>query len=168
MFIDLFLIRVVSFSQIEVNFRNFRFTQPNLIYNKLQERRRLKERYPSLALVKQDEEQCALMLNNYEKLLLSRNICEGRCAMGEECPTGVCRTTPTRRSRRRSSRSQSDAITRSPSSTSLRPRSGPAGLRSYTGIHFSSVMLIAVSYLENPPLLRKMYILLFQHANPPF
>ncbi|KAF2880532.1 hypothetical protein ILUMI_25645 [Ignelater luminosus] len=99
----------------------------------LEERRRLKERYPSLALVKQDEEQCALMLNNYEQLLLSRNICEGRCAMGEECPTGVCRTTPTRRSRRRSSRSQSDAVTRSPSSTSLRPRSGPAGLRSYTG-----------------------------------
>ncbi|KAF5287865.1 hypothetical protein FQA39_LY15641 [Lamprigera yunnana] len=100
----------------------------------LEERRRLKERYPSLALVKQDDEQCAMMLNNYEQLLLSRNICEGRCVMGEECPTGVCRTAPTRRSRRRSSRSQTtDEVSRSPSTSSLRPRSGPAGLRSYTG-----------------------------------
>lgn len=99
-----------------------------------EERRRLKERYPSLALVKQDEEQCALMLNNYEQLLQSRNICEGRCAMGEECPTGVCRTAPTRRSRRRSGRSQTtEGVTRSPTTTSIRPRSGPAGLRSYTG-----------------------------------
>lgn len=109
----------------------------------MQERRRLKERYPSLALVYRDQEQCALMLNNYEELLQSRTICEGKCALGEQCPTGVCRSnTPQKRTRRRSaSRSQSE-MRRSPSTTSasstistssMRPRSGPAGLRSYTG-----------------------------------
>lgn len=105
-----------------------------------QERRRLKERYPSLALINKDKEQCGLMLNNYEELLQSRSICEGRCALGEECPTGVCRSKTQKRSRRssRAGRSQSE-MTRSPSTTStsstssLRPRSGPAGLRSYTG-----------------------------------
>ncbi|KAL3275775.1 hypothetical protein HHI36_020520 [Cryptolaemus montrouzieri] len=110
----------------------------------IEERRRLKERYPSLALAKSDREQCMLMLDNYEELLQSRSICEGRCALGEECPTGLCRsTTQRRRSRRNSTRSKSE-MTRSPStvsnrstssttSTSSRPRSGPAGLRSYTG-----------------------------------
>ncbi|CAG9761484.1 unnamed protein product [Ceutorhynchus assimilis] len=57
----------------------------------IEERRRLKERYPSLALVYKDQEQCALMLNNYEELLQSRSICEANCALGETCPTGLCR-----------------------------------------------------------------------------
>lgn len=48
-----------------------------------EERRRLKERYPSLALVGRDREQCALMLNNYEELLSSKSICEGKCSMGQ-------------------------------------------------------------------------------------
>lgn len=56
-----------------------------------QERRRLKERYPSLALVSQDEEQCRLMLSSYQSLILSRDLCEGDCAMGQTCPTGMCR-----------------------------------------------------------------------------
>ncbi|KAJ8965750.1 hypothetical protein NQ317_016885 [Molorchus minor] len=108
----------------------------------LEERRRLKERYPSLALVFRDQEQCALMLNNYEELLQSRSICEGKCALGEQCPTGVCRSSSStqKRTKRRSSRSQSE-IRRSPSTSSTgsnssgltRPRSGPAGLRNYTG-----------------------------------
>lgn len=72
------------------------------------------------------------MLNNYEELLSSRTICEGRCSMGEQCPTGVCRSSEPKRSRRRSSRSQTE-MKRSPSSTSVRPRSGPAKLCSYTG-----------------------------------
>lgn len=110
----------------------------------LKERRRLKERYPSLALVFKDQEQCALMLNNYEELLQSRTICEGKCALGEQCPTGVCRSgTPQKRSRRRSSTRSQSELRRSPSTTSTgstcstsntRPRSGPAGLRSYTGL----------------------------------
>ncbi|CAH0546502.1 unnamed protein product [Brassicogethes aeneus] len=109
----------------------------------IEERRRLKERYPSRALISKDQEQCALMLNNYEELLQSRSICEGRCAMGEECPTGVCRNpTQQRRSRRRNSQRSQSEMSRSPSVTSTtstgstsstRPRSGPAGLRSYTG-----------------------------------
>ncbi|XP_018564559.1 dual specificity protein phosphatase 22-like [Anoplophora glabripennis] len=108
----------------------------------LEERRRLKERYPSLALVYKDQEQCALMLNNYEELLQSRTICEGKCALGEQCPTGVCRSSTTqKRTRRRTNRSQSE-MRRSPSSSSsnstsssnsVRPRSGPARLRSCTG-----------------------------------
>ncbi|XP_018320356.1 dual specificity protein phosphatase 22 isoform X2 [Agrilus planipennis] len=104
----------------------------------LEERRRLKERYPSLALVKQDEEQCSVMLNNYEKLLSTRDICEGRCSMGEKCPAGVCRMPTTKRSRRQSSttsgnRSQSEtSVTRSSSTLSIRPKSGPAALPSHT------------------------------------
>ncbi|XP_022917928.1 dual specificity protein phosphatase 22 isoform X2 [Onthophagus taurus] len=98
-----------------------------------EERRRLKERYPSLALVQIDREQCMLSLNNYEQLLSTRTICEGRCSMGERCPTGVCRTPDSgRRSSRRSSKGQTE-IKRSPSSTNVRPKSGPAGLRSYGG-----------------------------------
>ncbi|XP_063920213.1 dual specificity protein phosphatase 22 isoform X2 [Zophobas morio] len=109
------------------------------------ERRRLKERYPSLALVHIDREQCSLMLNNYEELLQNRSICEGRCVMGEECPTGICRSRnqnpaahQSRSRKQRSVRSRSE-MTRSPSTTSTastskaRPRSGPAGLRSLTG-----------------------------------
>ncbi|XP_060534954.1 dual specificity protein phosphatase 22 isoform X2 [Cylas formicarius] len=110
----------------------------------LEERRRLKERYPSLALIYSDQEQCALMLNNYEELLQSRTICEGRCALGETCPTGVCRSAiPKKPSRRRSNARTQSEMRRSPSTSSTgsassvgashRPRSGPAGLRSYTG-----------------------------------
>ncbi|XP_030766139.1 dual specificity protein phosphatase 22-like isoform X2 [Sitophilus oryzae] len=109
-----------------------------------EERRRLKERYPSLALVYKDQEYCALMLNNYEELLQSRSICEGKCALGETCPTGLCRSATQKKTpRKRSSttRSQSE-MRRSPSTSSTksnsstrsacgtRPRSGPAGLRS--------------------------------------
>ncbi|CAH1366993.1 unnamed protein product [Tenebrio molitor] len=110
----------------------------------VKERRRLKERYPSLALVTTDREQCALMLNNYEELLQSRLICEGRCVLGEECPTGICRSknqnsTAQARSRRQKSARSKSEMTRSPSTASTasgsggRPRSGPAGLRSYSG-----------------------------------
>lgn len=127
-----------------------------MIYFFVQERRRLKERYPSLALTKGDEEQCALMLDNYEQLLSSRNICEGRCALaGQTCPTGLCRAQTTVRrtssassGKRKTSSARSHSsnraertaeLQRSPSVTSvtsvqsLRPRSGPAGLYSYTG-----------------------------------
>ncbi|RZC36735.1 dual specificity protein phosphatase 22, partial [Asbolus verrucosus] len=104
-----------------------------------EERRRLKERYPSLALVNKDREQCSLMLNNYEELLQSRSICEGKCALGEECPAGLCRSKTQTRSRsrkQRNARSHSE-MSRSPSTTSTsssgrRPRSGPAALRGYT------------------------------------
>lgn len=84
------------------------------------------------------------MLNNYEELLQSRTICEGRCALGEQCPTGLCRSASAqKRTRRRSNSRSHSEMRRSPSTTSTssncstssggRPRSGPAGLRSYTG-----------------------------------
>ncbi|PNF14174.1 Dual specificity protein phosphatase 22 [Cryptotermes secundus] len=110
-----------------------------------EERRRLKERYPSLALMSQDEEQCHLMLSSYQSLILSRDLCEGDCAMGQTCPTGMCHT-PTKRILRRKSSAHGTTPPESPrmlpptpsmicSSTILsrRPRSGPAGLHSYTG-----------------------------------
>ena len=56
-----------------------------------QERRRLRERYPSMALSAQDAEACRLTLISYEGLALSNEICEGKCAMGRTCPTGLCR-----------------------------------------------------------------------------
>ncbi|XP_050300754.1 dual specificity protein phosphatase 22-like [Anthonomus grandis grandis] len=107
----------------------------------IDERRRLKERYPSLALIYKDQEQCALMLNNYEELLQSRSICEGNCALGETCPTGLCRSATQRKSRKRTNQRSKSEMHRSPSTSSTRstsstcstggrPRSGPAGLRS--------------------------------------
>ncbi|EEB14103.1 dual specificity protein phosphatase, putative [Pediculus humanus corporis] len=57
-----------------------------------EERKRLKERYPSLALVESDQEQCRLSLMNYESLLQSKDLCEGNCPVGETCPTGLCRS----------------------------------------------------------------------------
>lgn len=111
-----------------------------------EERRRLKERYPSLALSTQDEDQCREMLSSYQSLIMTRELCEGDCAMGQTCPTGMCRSPSKRIFRRKSSARVATPpqsprmlpptpnITRSSSSTlSRRPRSGPAGLHSYTG-----------------------------------
>lgn len=62
----------------------------------MQERRRLKERFPSLALAESDAEACRSTLRNYETLALAKEVCEGKCAMGRTCPTGLCRQ-PTKR-----------------------------------------------------------------------
>lgn len=53
-----------------------------------QERRRLKERYPSLLLVGNDDRDCLVALASYQAMLSSKDICEGRCVMGQTCPTG--------------------------------------------------------------------------------
>ncbi|XP_014609162.1 dual specificity protein phosphatase 15 [Polistes fuscatus] len=121
-----------------------------------EERRRLKERFPSLALAETDAEACRATLKNYEALVQAREVCEGKCAMGRPCPTGLCRQPSKRTSRRRSSSSSSGNLTpgRTPPQTprmlpsappspamprsasvmsTSRPRSGPAGLHSYTG-----------------------------------
>lgn len=102
-----------------------------------EERRRLKERFPSLALVAPDEEACRCMLRSYQSLVLSRDLCEGDCAMGQPCPTGMCRANSKRLLRRRSSSQRStppsSPRTLPPTPTSSRrPRSGPAGLHYYT------------------------------------
>lgn len=56
------------------------------------ERLRLKERFPSVALLDQDRENCEAAISNYEEQLFNRDICEGRCLKrGEKCPTGRCR-----------------------------------------------------------------------------
>ncbi|XP_066906543.1 dual specificity protein phosphatase 22 isoform X3 [Halyomorpha halys] len=57
-----------------------------------EERRRLKERFPSLALAASDEAECQLILNSYDSLLLSKKFCEGNCPMGQVCPSGLCRS----------------------------------------------------------------------------
>ncbi|KAK0162340.1 hypothetical protein PV327_008685 [Microctonus hyperodae] len=122
-----------------------------------EERKRLKERFPSLALRDSDTELCRATLRNYETLALAREVCEGKCAMGRQCPTGMCRQPSKRNLRRKSSTSSigssgsgrtppqtprllpsappSPALPRSSSvvSANIRPRSGPAGLHSYTG-----------------------------------
>ncbi|XP_052754932.1 dual specificity protein phosphatase 22 isoform X1 [Galleria mellonella] len=118
-------------------------------YKLVEERRRLKERYPSLALTDRDLSECRIMLDSYQTMLSEKTICEGKCAMGRQCPTGVCRTGSKRQSRPRKPSipvtatetvSGGGGLRRSPSTLSTtstasgyRPRSSPAGLYSYTG-----------------------------------
>ncbi|RVE47873.1 hypothetical protein evm_007504, partial [Chilo suppressalis] len=118
-------------------------------YKLVEERRRLKERYPSLALADRDLTECRAMLDSYQTMLSERTICEGKCAMGRQCPTGLCRTGSKRQPRARKPSNASSVgdgagvgvgLKRSPSSlstastvSSYRPRSSPAGLYSYTG-----------------------------------
>ncbi|KAH8419520.1 hypothetical protein KR222_004068 [Zaprionus bogoriensis] len=61
-----------------------------------EERRRLRERFPSSALEQLDRVKCGLALDNYQELLQNRDICEGNCSRGEKCPTGVCNMDPTK------------------------------------------------------------------------
>lgn len=35
-----------------------------------------------------DKDECILALTSYQQLLLNRDICEGDCARGQNCPTG--------------------------------------------------------------------------------
>ncbi|CAB3247589.1 unnamed protein product [Arctia plantaginis] len=113
-------------------------------YKLVEERRRLKERYPSLALADRDLSECRVMLDSYQTMLNQRTICEGKCSMGRQCPTGVCRTGSKRQPRLRkpsvAAGSGENPMKRSPSTLSTtsstsgyRPRSSPAGLYSYTG-----------------------------------
>ncbi|KAG4078955.1 hypothetical protein HA402_010907 [Bradysia odoriphaga] len=55
-----------------------------------EERRRLRERFPSLALGVSDMDQCSNALSSYEELLSNKDICEGNCSRGQTCPTGLC------------------------------------------------------------------------------
>lgn len=54
-----------------------------------EERRRLRERFPSSALEQLDQIKCGLALDNYQELLQNKDICEGNCSRGEKCPTGA-------------------------------------------------------------------------------
>ncbi|XP_041563923.1 tyrosine-protein phosphatase YVH1 isoform X3 [Drosophila elegans] len=54
-----------------------------------EERRRLRERFPSSALEQLDRTKVVTALDNYQELLQNRDICEGNCSRGEKCPTGA-------------------------------------------------------------------------------
>lgn len=58
-------------------------------YKLLDERKRLKERFPSLALESNDREQCFVALDNYEILLENKGVCEGQCKFAKDCPTAT-------------------------------------------------------------------------------
>lgn len=83
-----------------------------------EERRRLKERYPSLALIDLDRENCDIALNNYEVMLARKTICEGTCKKGENCPTGVCRADQKANLRRKQSQSSNLSLNSISSTTS--------------------------------------------------
>lgn len=59
------------------------------MYRLAEERRRLRERFPSIALEQLDRAKCMSALDNYEELLQNKDICEGNCVRGEKCPTGA-------------------------------------------------------------------------------
>ncbi|TMW50796.1 hypothetical protein DOY81_004125 [Sarcophaga bullata] len=91
------------------------------MYRLSEERRRLRERFPSTALEKLDRAKCMSALDNYEELLQNRDICEGNCVRGEKCPTGVCNMDPAKGLFRRR---PSSASTRS----RLRPQCSTGGI----------------------------------------
>ncbi|KAM7356940.1 uncharacterized protein ACRADG_002502 isoform 1-T2 [Cochliomyia hominivorax] len=86
------------------------------MYRLGEERRRLRERFPSTALEQLDRAKCLSALDNYEELLQNKDICEGNCVRGEKCPTGVCNMDPAK-----------GLFRRRPSSASTRSRLRPQG-----------------------------------------
>uniref|UniRef100_A0A0K8VYC3 Dual specificity protein phosphatase 15 n=1 Tax=Bactrocera latifrons TaxID=174628 RepID=A0A0K8VYC3_BACLA len=64
------------------------------MYRLMEERRRLRERFPSTALEHLDRSKCSAALDNYQELLQNRDICEGNCTRGEKCPTGAMMVLP--------------------------------------------------------------------------
>jgi atypical dual specificity phosphatase len=54
----------------------------------VEERKRMKERYPSLALQLSDLDYCNTALESYNVLITNKDICNGECKRGENCPTG--------------------------------------------------------------------------------
>ncbi|EAT47801.1 AAEL001110-PA [Aedes aegypti] len=90
-------------------------------YKLLDERKRLKERFPSLALESNDREQCFVALDNYEILLENKGVCEGQCKFAKDCPTGICRSesrSGLRRKGSNASRKQYNNLSASPSTSS--------------------------------------------------
>ncbi|XP_052873467.1 uncharacterized protein DDB_G0271670 [Anopheles cruzii] len=104
----------------------------------LEERKRLKERFPSLALEASDREQCYRSLDYYEELLESKGVCEGHCKFGKDCPTGICRTDSRGSSRPRkasvsSKKQYNSSLSTSPSTSSqlsVRSVGSPGGAQS--------------------------------------
>ncbi|CAO1432464.1 unnamed protein product, partial [Diamesa serratosioi] len=57
----------------------------------VEERRRMKERFPSLAIHQIDSDYIDRALVRFDAMISSRDLCEGLCKRNENCPTGVCR-----------------------------------------------------------------------------
>ncbi|XP_017863070.1 PREDICTED: uncharacterized protein LOC108613836 isoform X1 [Drosophila arizonae] len=103
-----------------------------------EERRRLRERFPSSALEQLDRVKCSVALDSYQELLQNRDICEGNCSRGEKCPTGVCNMDPTKGlfRRRPSSASSTQSRVRAQSSnanTNSNSSSSSLGVSSAAG-----------------------------------
>ncbi|KAH8372487.1 hypothetical protein KR093_011698, partial [Drosophila rubida] len=98
-------------------------------YKLSEERRRLRERFPSSALEQLDRVKCGLALDNYQELLQNRDICEGNCSRGEKCPTGVCNMDPSKGLfRRRPSSASTHSRLRAQSSNATNSSSSPSML----------------------------------------
>lgn len=48
----------------------------------------MKERFPAMSMEMSDRNECSIALSSYEELLSNKNICEGNCVRGDNCPTG--------------------------------------------------------------------------------
>lgn len=55
-----------------------------------EERRRMKERFPSLALREHDQEYMYRALEHFDKMIIARDLCHFNCKRNENCPTGTC------------------------------------------------------------------------------
>ncbi|XP_030372043.1 protein phosphatase Slingshot [Scaptodrosophila lebanonensis] len=104
-----------------------------------EERRRLRERFPSSALEQLDRLKCIMALDNYQELLQNRDICEGNCSRGEKCPTGVCNMDPTK-----------GLFRRRPSTASTQSRLRAASSNSNTSLTVSAIAGTAQSCPTSP------------------
>lgn len=55
-----------------------------------EERRRMKERFPSLAIHEHDQDYIYRALEHFETMIASRDLCHYNCKRNENCPTGTC------------------------------------------------------------------------------
>lgn len=53
-----------------------------------EERRRMKERFPSLAVRESDQEYIYRALEHFDKMIATRDLCHFNCKRNENCPTG--------------------------------------------------------------------------------
>lgn len=54
----------------------------------VEERRRMKERFPSLAVRESDQEYIYRALEHFDKMIATRDLCHFNCKRNENCPTG--------------------------------------------------------------------------------
>lgn len=55
-----------------------------------EERRRMKERFPSLALYDTDQTYIYRALEHFDTMIATRDLCHFNCKRNENCPTGMC------------------------------------------------------------------------------